>query len=676
MSRSLKNWFHSRQSRKQPARCSPLRARLEMEPLEKREVLSTASASYVLIHGNLYHKPAAATTLIDRAVRSFQADGHGDVAVLEQTGDLKYYSKPTLTAIDSGVTTYQLDTTGTLLELDSQGNFQRYTPAAGTVLVESGVQSFAIVSSGRVYLLQMDGTLLGSNDGQPGDFTPIDTGAQAFAATSAGRVYVLQHDGSFLVSDNGLPNSFASIDTAVRSFALASTGRVYLLHSDGTFLTSSDGQPGDFTQVDTGVQSIALESTGRIYELESGGLLLSSATGLARSFTVSGRMVNSISLSNGSLVVNDWFSQHLNDAGVAAVARKKFALHDALTFSDLLWLFRQAESGKTVSADQLLSLRAVVANASLLNISAADEDLASKTVNGNPADSHYHGHRISALSVGSSSLVLRALVSKWFIGQDHPAASSPYEAVSGALFARSGPSYGNAVQGDLGDCWLIAALAETADRMPSIIKSMFIANPNHTWTVRFYINGVADYVTVDDQLPDGGNLYDKVPGMPLWVALAEKAFAQENASGQFQTAVPGANSYGALNGGDAMVALAAITGLPTNDFSVDPSSVGAAWQQGKLIALSTPARPASGSIVPDHCYAVVGYNKKTGAITLFNPWGVGGGYSGANGAYYPGYVTVSKKYMVRNFDEITTSGMADNKVEEHYPCPFSLPSPC
>jgi hypothetical protein len=305
----------------------------------------------------------------------------------------------------------------------------------------------------------------------------------------------------------------------------------------------------------------------------------------------------------------------------------------------------------------------VVANASLLNISDPVVDLASKTVNGDPADSRYQGQKLSALSAGGSSVVLRDLVSKWFLGLDHPAASGAYAAVGGALFAKAGPSYGDVCQGYLGDCWLIASFAETAARMPSIIKSMFIANGNGTWTVRFYINGAADYVTVDNQLPDGGSLYDFVAGKPLWVGLAEKAFAQENASGQLWTAHPGANSYGALDGGDPSVALAAITGLTTDNFSVDLSSLGAAWQQGQLIALSTPFHPASGSIVGDHCYAVVGYNAKTGAVTVFNPWGTGGGYNSADGIYYPGYVTLSSKALARSFDEITTSGAAVSGTE-------------
>jgi hypothetical protein len=649
MARSPKNWLHAACAAKNTVR---QQARLVLETLERREVLSATTPSYALSNGNLYQGLAGVRTLIDRNVESYQANGHGQVAVLEKTGDLKYFAKRTLTAIDSGVTAYHLDSTGALVELDSQGNFERYTPSSGTVLVDVGVGSFAVTSTGRIYLFQTNGTFLGSNDGLPGDFTQIDTEVQSFSVASTGRVYLLQNDGSLLGSNDGLPGDFSPIDFSVQSFDLASTGRLYLLQSDGSFLSSVDGQSGDLTVIDTNVQAIALGSKGPIYELENTGLLLSSSTGLPGSFTTAGVNVTSISVSNGTVVINDWFSQNLDDGGVAAVARKDFALHDELTYTDMLGLFRQADSGTTVSAEQLQSLRAVVANASMLNLSDAVVNLASKTVNGDPADAHYEGHRLAPLTAGGSARVLRALVNKWFLGLDRPAAGGAYSAVGGSLFSKVGPSYKDVCQGYVGDCWLIVGFAETAARMPSVISSMFIANGNNTWTVRFYINGVADYVTVDNQLPDGGTYYDDVTGHPLWVALAEKACAQENASGQLQTSVPGANGYYALDGGDPAVSLSAITGQNANDLDVDPTSVGAAWQQGQLVVLATPFYPANPYIVPDHAYAVVGYNETTGAVTLFNPWGVSGGYS--NSYYYPGYVTVNSKNLARSFNQTTT----------------------
>ena len=66
-------------------------------------------------------------------------------------------------------------------------------------------------------------------------------------------------------------------------------------------------------------------------------------------------------------------------------------------------------------------------------------------------------------------------------------------------------------QGLLGDCYLISSLGTIADSTPAAIQNMFIDNGVdaqtgiHSWTVRFYDNGTADYVTVDNLLPVSGS---------------------------------------------------------------------------------------------------------------------------------------------------------------------------
>src|SRR5438874_1676918 len=106
--------------------------------------------------------------------------------------------------------------------------------------------------------------------------------------------------------------------------------------------------------------------------------------------------------------------------------------------------------------------------------------------------------------------------------------------------SRGQPSYTDVKQGHLGDCYLLAGLAEVAWRNSSAIKDMFTENPDGTITVRFYhlvsyTNGsttvTADYVTVDRYLPADSsnhfvyaNCHQWYAGSaPLWVALAERA---------------------------------------------------------------------------------------------------------------------------------------------------------
>ena len=96
----------------------------------------------------------------------------------------------------------------------------------------------------------------------------------------------------------------------------------------------------------------------------------------------------------------------------------------------------------------------------------------------------------------------------------------------------------------MGDCWLIASLAEVAARDPQDIKNMFTYDGTTVdngatvglYSVRFFSsNGTAFDVEVDTELPAAGEYYDFVANglgtQVLWVALAEKAYAEANSVG-------------------------------------------------------------------------------------------------------------------------------------------------
>src|SRR3990172_2095223 len=122
--------------------------------------------------------------------------------------------------------------------------------------------------------------------------------------------------------------------------------------------------------------------------------------------------------------------------------------------------------------------------------------LSSYVVNGNAANANYQGQTLGNLSAGSTATQLGNLVNKWFLGLDRPAASGAYRQIAGTLFV-GGAAYTDVKQGSVGDCYLMASLAEVALRNPSTITSMFIVNGDGTYTVRFYNAGQANYVTVD-----------------------------------------------------------------------------------------------------------------------------------------------------------------------------------
>src|SRR5262249_23114540 len=141
---------------------------------------------------------------------------------------------------------------------------------------------------------------------------------------------------------------------------------------------------------------------------------------------------------------------------------------------------------------------------------------------------------------GNPGSKLASLVDKWFLGLDRPvaASNSVYTEANGTLFG-STIGYQDVMQGEVGDCYYLAALGSVALQNSDTIRNMFVDNGDHTWTVRFYRNGTPDYVTVDDYLPtrNGRFIYANMDLLAsdssnvLWVPLAEKAYAQLNESG-------------------------------------------------------------------------------------------------------------------------------------------------
>jgi hypothetical protein len=282
---------------------------------------------------------------------------------------------------------------------------------------------------------------------------------------------------------------------------------------------------------------------------------------------------------------------------------------------------------------------------------------------------------------------LRNELASWSLAAKHPAADMAYSPATGALFGDGGPSYQDVQQAGLADCWLLASLAETAARAPADITSMFLfdgstvenGSPVDVYSVHFYDrSGVAHYVTVDTELPAAGYCYDHPVNNVLWVALAEKAYAEANAAGYVTTRTVGANSYNATNYGDPTWALRAITGQKV---VVNEGDLASAWQDGGLIVLSStdfgnsPASSDGVYIVPNHAYAVVDYDPTTGAFTLFNPWGVGGGFMplpNGNLVFFGGTVTETAEQLATDFGWFAIGaggapGRAANDLAAHTP---------
>jgi transposase len=159
-----------------------------------------------------------------------------------------------------------------------------------------------------------------------------------------------------------------------------------------------------------------------------------------------------------------------------------------------------------------------------------------------------------------------------------------------------------------------------------------IHNHDGTFTVRFFHGGTPTYVTVDRSLAADGKgqlpyahtqKQASSPSDKLWVALAEKAYALLAESGWSRPSGV-RNAYDALSVGWEGDAVEQVTGRAATDLPITGTgslyAVVNAFRSGKLLGLDTKPVTSS-SVVPDHTYAMVGYNASAGMFKLYNPWG-------------------------------------------------------
>jgi hypothetical protein len=189
-------------------------------------------------------------------------------------------------------------------------------------------------------------------------------------------------------------------------------------------------------------------------------------------------------------------------------------------------------------------------------------------------------------------------------------------------------------QGNLGDCYLVAVLAAIADKSSSTIQGMIRPNGDETFTVRFYrldrSRLVADYITVDNQLPvnsiTGRSVFASFGNRhtdnsnELWVSLTEKAYAQWAATG-YASRSRVANSYSAIgDGGFSNVVFRQVIGssdiyqtFNTKTITAESILVDAALRNKPIVIYRYMSRNTG------HAYFVQSY--ADGKFFLYNPWG-------------------------------------------------------
>jgi hypothetical protein len=331
---------------------------------------------------------------------------------------------------------------------------------------------------------------------------------------------------------------------------------------------------------------------------------------------------------------NEWFDKVVQNVGIQDVGIRqtvKSSFTDGIIDrNEMIAILRDSKDGGVVDTTEFSDLKALINNSIALSISEPVRVLANKIINGDIANQKYQGNPLGNLSGDSSDIQMEHLINKWFLGRDRPSTTYTYQQASGSLF-QNGISYQDIKQGKINDCFFLIGLATTAINSAKTIENMFIDNGDNTFTVKFWRNQVADYVTVDKYLPtdSSGNFVYASKGRnynnstnELWVALAEKAYAQLNESGGIYQ--DNTNSYSGIgNSGYISDALQHITGHKVlMSVPLNLNIIVNATNLGESIGFGSKSKPIADNVVASHAYALVNYNSSTQKFTLFNPWGI------------------------------------------------------
>ncbi|XP_003797471.1 calpain-9 isoform X2 [Otolemur garnettii] len=212
----------------------------------------------------------------------------------------------------------------------------------------------------------------------------------------------------------------------------------------------------------------------------------------------------------------------------------------------------------------------------------------------------------------------------------------PGEIVENPEFILGGATRTDICQGDLGDCWLLAAIASLTlnqRALARVIPPDQSFGPGYAGIFHFQFWQHSEWldVVIDDRLPtfrDRLVFLHSADHNEFWSALLEKAYAKLN------------GSYEALKGGNAIEAMEDFTGgvaetfltkeAPENFYEI----LEKALRRGSLLACSIDTRSASEAeartpfgLIKGHAYTVTGIDQvnfqeqKIELIRVRNPWG-------------------------------------------------------
>jgi hypothetical protein len=223
--------------RKPPRATRAPKARLQVEALETRELLSGFA---VANDGTLTH----GSQVVDTNVASFATDNAGNVFELKTNGHLWELTAATnaWALLDTNVGNFQANSAGQLEEAKTSGNLWDRSAAGMWALLSDNVETAGIDSSGNVYFLKHDSSFNEWN-GLSATTSSLADKVVSFQMGGAGNniVYYMTTDEQIYCANTNL-NVTSALDSGgsnqwilnIPEYAVASDGSLYLsVHNKG-----------------------------------------------------------------------------------------------------------------------------------------------------------------------------------------------------------------------------------------------------------------------------------------------------------------------------------------------------------------------------------------------------------------------------------------------------------
>ena len=240
------------------------------------------------------------------------------------------------------------------------------------------------------------------------------------------------------------------------------------------------------------------------------------------------------------------------------------------------------------------------------------------------------------------------------------------------LFSDNLPSFEATHQGHIGDCPFVSTVGAMVYRDPSAVKAMFTQNDNGSITVSFGDGRSIKIVRLTDA---DIAMWSSAGTNGLWLTVLEKAYRRILLKTQRLNQQNKSDIYDKFSSARTIEILDGHQTRKVELHNIRPGNpklaalrkdLNAAQREHRLVKAGTGAGKKTPGITPDHAYAILGYDKETDLVHVWNPHGNNFTPKGPDGLQN-GYTTktgqfdITLKDLLQIFKDVTFETQALNR---------------